>query len=38
MFKAAEIGEGAQVQVPEFVSTGDMIVVDLVNNRYVSRA
>ncbi|KAJ3179735.1 hypothetical protein HDU85_004734 [Gaertneriomyces sp. JEL0708] len=37
-FKQAKLDVGAHVQVPEFVNLGDKVVVDLLDQRYVSRA
>ncbi|KAI8823577.1 uncharacterized protein EV422DRAFT_360963 [Fimicolochytrium jonesii] len=37
-FKDAELETGARVLVPEFVTIGDKIVVDLLEHKYVTRA
>lgn len=36
-FKKAHLENGVDVQVPEFVQTGDRIIVNLADQKYVSR-
>ncbi|KAI8926688.1 hypothetical protein BC831DRAFT_455690 [Entophlyctis helioformis] len=38
VYKTATLENGAQVSVPEFVNIGDQVVVDLMEQKYLSRA
>lgn len=37
-FKRATLDNGGEIQVPEFVKVGDEIIVNLADQKYVSRA